>query len=119
MNINSIDQSNLDVPQNKFASKNTLESSFTGRGKDYISNHFPTSNSQDSISLSKSASSQTESTVWVNFKSRAFAINNSIEARSSVNSIITLLNNNGSEIFSSLKAPTSSAVLNLVYDTAC
>ena len=119
MNINSIDQSNLDVPQSKFASKNTLVSSFTGREKDYISNNFPTPNSQDSISISKSASSQTDSTVWVNFKSRTFAINNSIEARSSVNSIITLLNNNGSEILTSLKAPTSSAVLNLVYDTAC
>jgi len=119
MNINFIDQSNLDVPQDKFAFKNTLESSFTGREKDYISNNLITSNSQDSIILSKSASSQTDSTVWVNFKSRAVAINNSIEARLSVNSIITLLNNNGSEILTSLKAPTSSAVLNLVYDTAC
>jgi hypothetical protein len=71
----------------------------------------------DSINISSSMTLQTNQNNLIQFQNQESIILESNSAKNSVNTILSFIQNNGSQVLNSIRMPCTSVVLNLISDS--
>ena len=116
MSINSINQISVEQDQGT-----QLQ---TATGQPYKSSTFSQlslynkalSATKDSINISSSVTLQTNPNDLIQFQNQESTILDSNSAKNNVNTILSFIQNNGSQVLNSIRMPCASVVLNLISD---
>ena len=117
MSINSINQTSVDNIQNTVSVSSAVQSESSSANKNSLYSNPVPNTARDSINISSSVTLQTNPDNLIQFQNQESTILDSNSAKNSVNTILSYIQNNGSQVLNSIRMPCASVVLNLISDS--